>query len=62
MKFVSIFPVMLVLLGMNTVAQAAGCAAEISAWRRAHGLSAVRADAALDRLAARLPAGSLPWR
>ena len=34
-------------------AHAAGCAAQISAYRRAHGLSAVRADAALDRIAKR---------
>jgi uncharacterized protein YkwD len=35
----------------NSAADAGGCAAEISAYRRAHGLSAVRADAALDRIA-----------
>jgi uncharacterized protein YkwD len=34
-------------------AQAAGCAAQISAWRRAHGLSAVHADAALTAIAHR---------
>jgi uncharacterized protein YkwD len=34
-------------------AQAAGCAAQISAWRRAHGFSAVHADAALTAIAHR---------
>jgi uncharacterized protein YkwD len=35
----------------NSAAYAGGCASAISAYRRAHGLSAVRADAALDRIA-----------
>ncbi|HVV41260.1 MAG TPA: CAP domain-containing protein [Nitrobacter sp.] len=43
----------LILMGSHAVAHAAGCAAQISAYRRAHGLSAVRADAVLDRLARR---------
>ncbi len=51
MKFVS--PAAVAVLAMITsgVAHAGGCASEISAYRRAHGLSAVRADAALDRIA-----------
>lgn len=43
----------LILMGSHGVAHAAGCAAQISAYRRAHGLSAVRDDAALDRIARR---------
>jgi uncharacterized protein YkwD len=35
----------------NSASYAGGCASAISAYRRAHGLSAVRADAALDRIA-----------
>ncbi len=37
----------------SSEAEAAGCATQISAYRRAHGLSAVRADGALDALARR---------
>ncbi len=50
---VSVALVALLAMAANSAAQADGCAAEISAYRRAHGLSAVRADAALDRIAQR---------
>jgi uncharacterized protein YkwD len=49
MKSVSL--VTMLVMVANSAAHAGGCAAEISAYRRAHGLSAVRADAALDRIA-----------
>ncbi|MBS0528618.1 MAG: CAP domain-containing protein [Proteobacteria bacterium] len=52
MRLVSIASVML-LATMTNSAHADGCAAQISAYRRAHGLSAVRADAALDGIAHR---------
>ena len=42
-----------IVLAVEGAAHAAGCAAEISAWRRAHGLSAVHADAALTAIAHR---------
>ena len=42
-----------IVLAAAGAAHAAGCAAEISAWRRAHGLSAVHADAALTAIAHR---------
>jgi uncharacterized protein YkwD len=51
MRSVSLATVALLTMIGNSAAHAGGCAAEISAYRRAHGLSAVRADAALDRIA-----------
>ncbi|MEO6380776.1 MAG: CAP domain-containing protein [Nitrobacter sp.] len=51
MKSVSLATVVLLAMIANTAAHAGGCAADISTYRRAHGLSAVRADAALDRIA-----------
>jgi uncharacterized protein YkwD len=53
MKRVLKASVLLLTLAANGAAYASGCAAEISAYRRSHGLSAVRADAALDRIALR---------
>ena len=53
MKSVSLAAVVLLAMIANSAAHAGGCAAEISAYRRAHGLSAVRADAALVRIARR---------
>ena len=51
MKSGSLAAVVLLAMIANSVAHAGGCASEISAYRRAHGLSAVRADAALVRIA-----------
>ena len=51
MRSVSLVTVALLTVIANSAAHAGGCAAEISAYRRAHGLSAVRADTALDRIA-----------
>lgn len=53
MRSVSVALVALLVMAASSAAQADGCAAEISAYRRAHGLSPVRADAALDRIAQR---------
>ncbi len=53
MKSVSLAMVLLLTMIADSAAHAGGCAADISAYRRAHGLSAVRADAALDRIAQR---------
>jgi hypothetical protein len=57
MKSVSLATVVLLAMIANSAAHAGGCVAEISAYRRAHGLSAVRADAALDRIARQQAAG-----
>jgi uncharacterized protein YkwD len=51
MKSVSLASAVVLVMIANTAAHAGGCASEISAYRRAHGLSAVRADAALVRIA-----------
>jgi uncharacterized protein YkwD len=53
MRFGSPAAVVFLAMAANSAAHAGGCAADISAYRRAHGLSAVRADAALDRIARR---------
>jgi uncharacterized protein YkwD len=45
--------VVLIAVAANSSAQADGCAAQISAYRRARGLSPVRDDAVLDRIAQR---------
>jgi uncharacterized protein YkwD len=51
MKTISLCVVAISIVITNSAALAGGCASAISAYRRAHGLSAVRADAALDRIA-----------
>jgi len=53
MRFVSRALIVLLAMMANSGAHAESCAAQISAYRRAHGLSPVRADAALDRIAQR---------